>query len=202
MILAFIYVFLRIFRFINFAHIFGALGGLIIGLLIRRREMKQYVNDRSFAPSRPSSRQKKSSGIDHKTVGWLRSLRWNIALRWAALKDRIFFRREKRRAKKIMSQSASKDKMEKSPLIYNQSEYEIALLKQFRDLVDNNPQISLSHLANALMVTEDELYHKLMIWRQKLPFHLQGEKIIIDDFSQFLTKIDSIIQKWENYYTS
>ncbi len=175
-----------IFDFGNWAHLFGFLAGFGIGFVLKKRKNKQKF---------PKSRQSYSSSSNStRPVGFFSKLRSNSSLRWARLKDRTFMRKERKMAKKMMNEH---ENPMNSHEIGNKIYAERFYLLKFRSLFLEIHRIPTYEVARHLNLTEDALFHKMLIWKMRLPFKILGNFIEVPDLAQFNLTLDAIIIEWE-----
>ncbi|MHA1585667.1 MAG: rhomboid family intramembrane serine protease [Promethearchaeota archaeon] len=80
---------------------------------------------------------------------------------------------------------------------HEKNEYiEITMLKKFQILMNHKNPIEIQKAAKYLGLSEGNLFEKLLIMREKIPFELYGNKIIVDNLVIFNSTIESIIKKY------
>jgi len=171
-----IYVLLSLRPPTNFAHLFGMLAGFLIGLYIKRYP-------------RNLTRRKKPK------------IRWRFSLWLATRRDRRFFRKEKRLAKKLNLDGEehypSTSALEQDPHIN-----EINLLHKFHSRMNSSPTASFEQLARVLELGLPVLKEKLLVWNQKIPFDILNQSIKIVSIHQFNAALDEIFFAWEEKTSS
>lgn len=171
-----IYVLLSLRPPTNFAHLFGMLAGFLIGLYIKRH------------PKNLTRRKKPK-------------IRWRFSLWLATLRDRRFFSREKRLAKKLNFDGEesypSKHPQEQDPHVK-----EINLLRRFHSRMNYSLTASFDQLAQVLELDLPALTKKLLVWHQKIPFHMLNKTIKIENIHQFNATLDEIFFAWEEEHPS
>ncbi len=131
----------------NAAHIFGAVGGLFLGL---------YYKKKLYAQSSPS--------------------------------------RKKTRIKPV---KAIKRKKKRPTRNVQEIPQDLLVLQDLRDLLIIQKQISILDASRRFNLTRNDFLKKILIWQQKLAFHIEGNKLILDDANQLVSEIDLILDKWE-----
>ncbi|MHA1369531.1 MAG: leucine-rich repeat domain-containing protein, partial [Promethearchaeota archaeon] len=71
------------------------------------------------------------------------------------------------------------------------------LLDEMKKLIRISQRIKLKQAAEVLGLMEIQLIKKLMVWGEKLSIKLDGDMIIVDNWTDFSTEIDNMFAGWK-----
>jgi membrane associated rhomboid family serine protease len=159
----------------NFAHLFGALGGLLIGLLIKWYENRRFVKNHT----KNYTRRKKIS-------------------KFSTLFNKLRKKQRKSSPKPTFSPKLSKFGRKINPGKFSSGEdYEISLLQKIRDILIVDNILTLDRAAYLMGMKSKDLLPRIKIWEKKFAFHLELDLIYVDDPTQLVFQIDQILDQWE-----
>jgi rhomboid protease GluP len=172
-VLSIFYVSYRLFggTRINYAHLFGALGGLIIMIALKWRDKRKYKALSVGVSTKTNNRKDTSSGKSD----------FNLAERIRTLKSK-------------------KSKRNKQIKVNSKYSEELNFLQDLRDRLVMHPELSIDEAALLLGIPEKDLLKRILIWQGKLAFHYDKGKIIVDDKTELVLQIDNLIDKWEKKF--
>jgi hypothetical protein len=71
------------------------------------------------------------------------------------------------------------------------------LLAKFKNIFKKTNEILQSEVASKLGITERELSLKLFEWNDFFPFKIDGDMIVVEDISTFISAVDKKFVEWE-----
>jgi len=71
------------------------------------------------------------------------------------------------------------------------------LLQKFQKIIKMSSRVDLSRVAEALGLSEKDLFVKLMDWNERIPFKIEKGEIVVEDSARFVEAIDRQFAAWE-----
>ena len=78
------------------------------------------------------------------------------------------------------------------------AEVEKKLLKQFKEILNNNQEVAIDSLALDLGMSGKLAMTKLVQWHNSIPFEIDGNMLVVEDLSQFIDALDGQFDDWQD----
>ncbi|XEO80282.1 hypothetical protein WKT22_05330 [Candidatus Lokiarchaeum ossiferum] len=82
------------------------------------------------------------------------------------------------------------------PEIRNSSEKQ-PLIDKFKSIMQMADGIEVNLLAQSLALTEEQLFEKLILWKEEVPFIINGKIISLNDVNSMITGLDLQFEEWD-----
>jgi len=116
----------------------------------------------------------------------------------------IISERKKRKKRMLKKKEGRKRPVKKRKLIPVTSNARPAtenddhiLLEKFKAIMKMSHRIEISRVSRSLDISDDNLFEKLINWNQSIPFKIDKDIIIVEDFNAFADALDKQFDKWE-----
>jgi Galactose oxidase, central domain len=76
-------------------------------------------------------------------------------------------------------------------------ELEKQLLGKFKSILNMSQKVPVSSVADNLEVSEKVLFAQLIKWNKTIPFKIDGDMIVVDNLSDFVTALDGQFDEWQ-----
>jgi hypothetical protein len=133
--------------------------------------------------------------------GW--TLGSNLKDWWEEKKTRRKDKREQRKKERAQKQreKEARRQQEERERIATINANEKKLLEKFEAILEMTDRVNIKKVAKSLALSETQLFEKLILWEDKLPFKIDGDYIEVDDLDDFSESMRQKIAETEKYYS-
>ena len=79
----------------------------------------------------------------------------------------------------------------------NNEKHPLILIEKFKSILQMSSGIEINLLAQSLGLTEEQLFGKLILWKDEVPFTINGKIIFLNDVSSMITGLDKQFEEWD-----
>jgi hypothetical protein len=90
-----------------------------------------------------------------------------------------------------------KNRLNQQQNFETQRRFEQNLLIKFQEIMKMVNEIKKTEVAELLGISEKDLLHNLFKWKERFPFKINGDMLVVDNISEFIGALDNQFNEWK-----
>ncbi len=71
------------------------------------------------------------------------------------------------------------------------------LLEKFKSILEITQEVEFSRVARSLKISEDNLFDKMLKWKETIPFKIRGKMVVVENMGNFMAALDDQFSDWD-----